>query len=126
MGGRGAGSGMTGSKTTGLTVTRDGKTTQYYFTESNGKNLYRRSLSEVPRPVPGNMSQRDFAKKAQLNGAVVKEIAGREIKKAMKARAKERASRPDYEMGLSTGFGNKDNRKAARTSRLVSKAGKRK
>lgn len=54
MGGRGGSSSLT--KSSGLDVTIDGKTTRYYFTKSGGTNYYQRGIGDVPQPTPLNMS----------------------------------------------------------------------
>lgn len=87
MGGRGGSSSLT--KSSGLDVTIDGKTTRYYFTKSGGTNYYQRGIGDVPQPTPLNMSAGEFKKRVENNGAVTKNVS------ATQKRADERSYKKD-------------------------------
>ena len=87
MGGRGGSSSLT--KSSGLDVTIDGKTTRYYFTKSGGTNYYQRGIGDVPQLTPLNMSAGEFKKRVENNGAVTKNVS------AAQKRADERSYKKD-------------------------------
>lgn len=87
MGGRGGSSSLT--KSSGLDVTIDGKTTRYYFTKSGGTNYYQRGIGDVPQSTPLNMSAGEFKKRVENNGAVTKNVS------AAQKRADERSYKKD-------------------------------
>lgn len=125
MGGRGGSSGLGESRTSGLDVTIGGETTRYYFTNHGGKNFYQRGAGAMPEETPLNMSKSEFKKRVERNGAVTKNVSNSTYKKEEAEYNKQRANRPDYELGV----GLKDNstyRKTARRSRLMTRAMKKK
>ena len=83
MGGRGANSGFqSGGKTSGISVTYDGMTTQYYFSSHDGQNYYQRGVSEMPEPTPQNMTAQEFKRRMIASGATVSNISDSERKQA--------------------------------------------
>lgn len=74
MGGRGASSGLLG-RIIGLSVTKDGETTRYYFTKKNGQNFYQRGIGGTPEPTPMNMTVNEFRNRVESSGAKVKSIS---------------------------------------------------
>lgn len=125
MGGRGGSSGLSGTKETAFSVTINGKTTEYKFTQKSKQNYYQRGIGGRIEETPLNMSASEFRRRAESNGATVNKISISSWNKTEKAREIERANRPDYELGM----GLKDNsayRKTARRNRLMTRAMKRK
>lgn len=66
-----------------------------------------------------------FAKRMTENGATVKTYTKKQLAAHDEARRKENANKPDYEMGIGVPWGNKNNRKAARVSRLAGRVQRR-
>lgn len=133
MGGRGGTSGLspraggwTGNKYTGLDVTtKDGETTRYYFTKSDGVNYYQRGIGGMSEPTPMNMSAMEFKRRIEANGGTAKALSNADYERENKAYIEERKNRPDYELGV----GLKDNsayRRTARKNRIINRAMKRK
>lgn len=89
MGGRGGAGGS--SNAVGLRVTKNGKTSTYYFYKENGRNYYQQGLGEFPEETPLNMSMSEFKRRVISDGATVKEISATEKRKAEEKRAVERA-----------------------------------
>lgn len=88
MGGRGGTSGIGGGGLSGLDVTKDGETTRYYFSKSNGRNYYQRSIGGTPEPTPLNMSPNEFKRRVESNGATTKTVSDSD-KRRDQARYKE-------------------------------------
>lgn len=88
MGGRGGTSGIGGVGLSGLDVTKDGETTRYYFSKSNGRNYYQRSIGGTPEPTPLNMSPNEFKRRVESNGATTKTVSDSD-KRRDQARYKE-------------------------------------
>lgn len=125
MGGRGGSSGLSGTKETAFSVTINGKTAEYKFTQKGKQNYYQRGIGGRIEETPLNMSASEFRRRAESNGATVNKISISSWNKTENAREIERANRPDYELGM----GLKDNsayRKTARRNRLMTRAMKRK
>lgn len=75
MGGRGASSGMGRGGISGITVRRDGESTDYYFTTRDGMNYYKRGIGGEWNPTPQNMSRGEFRSRMEANGATVQNIS---------------------------------------------------
>lgn len=76
-------------------------------------------------PASGRMTVPEIAKRMAENGATVKTYTKKQLAAHDEARRKENANKPDYEMGIGVPWGNKDARKAARASRLATRAQRR-
>lgn len=76
-------------------------------------------------PASGRMTVPEIAKRMTENGATVKTYTKTQLAAHDEARRKEIANKPDYEMGIGVPWGNKNNRKAARTARLAGRVQKR-
>lgn len=90
MGGRGSASGISSGGVRGITVTRDGESTDYYFTTRNGTHYYQRGISGKPNPTPQNMSMSEFRSRVESNGANVKVISESKRRKAEEDYKKQR------------------------------------
>lgn len=90
MGGRGSSSGISHGSG-GLSVTRDGNTTEYYFSSRNGQNYYQKGVGGIPEQTPGNMNMSEFRDRVSSNGAAVKEISPAQRKQREEQRKKDRA-----------------------------------
>lgn len=73
----------------------------------------------------GRMTVPEIAKRMAENGATVKTYTKKQLAAHAEARQKEIANKPDYELGVGVPWGNKENRKAARASRLAGRAQRR-
>lgn len=125
MGGRGGSSGLNGNSETAFSVTRDNETVQYKFIKRGSQNYIQRGIGGEIDESPLNMSASEFRRRVESNGATVKKMSVSGWNKTEKAREKEHANRPDYELGV----GLKDNsayRKTARRNRIMTRAMKRK
>lgn len=71
------------------------------------------------------MTVPEIAKRMAENGATVKTYTKKQLAAHDEARWKEIANKPDYELGGGVPWGNKENRKAARASRLAGRAQRR-
>lgn len=67
------------------------------------------------------MTVPEIAKRMAENGATVKTYTKKQLAAHDEARQKEIANKPDYELGMGIPGGNKEYRKTARNSRLVSR-----
>ena len=76
-------------------------------------------------PASGRMTVPEIAKRMTENGATVKTYTKKQLAAHDEARRKENANKPDYEMGIGVPWGNKNNRKAARASRLAGRVQRR-
>ena len=128
MGGRGGSSGLTSGnlsngfngKWFGVSVTNSGgKKTEYFFKQNGKSTLMRIGLQATPKQ--STITPQKFVENAQRNSRNVNIISPTETSKRIEKRKKERANKPDYEMGIGTPYGNKENRKAARRSRIASR-----
>lgn len=121
MGGRGGSSSLT--KSSGLDVTIDGKTTRYYFTKSGGTNYYQRGIGDVPQPTPLNMSSGEFKKRVENNGAVTKNVS------AAQKRADERSYKKDRQETNrflnQNDVSDRDLKKGSRAERIRNRANRR-
>lgn len=106
MGGRGSKSGL--SAPTGFSYQMNGKTIVVQKTKA-GVVL----INGAPNKT---MSYEKLLQGAKEK-AGFKKLSAEDIEKARK----QKSEKPDYEMGIRTPWGNKDNRKAARQSRLASR-----
>lgn len=73
----------------------------------------------------GRMTVPEIAKRMTENGATVKTYTKTQLAAHDEERRKEIANKPDYEMGIGVPWGNKNNRKAARASRLAGRVQRR-
>ena len=90
MGGRGSTSGISSGGVSGISVTKDGESTDYYFTTKNGTHYYQRGIGGQPNPTPQNMTMSEFRSRVETNGANVKKISESKRKKAEKEYKKNR------------------------------------
>ncbi len=81
MGGRGGSSVLGAGGSSGLDVTKDGQTTQYYFAHNNGVNYYQSENGGTPEPTPMNMSAGEFKQRLEHGGAVTRVVARSERSK---------------------------------------------
>lgn len=128
MGGRGGSSGISqgtlangfNGRWFGVRITNNGGTTREYFFRQDGTDtLMRASLSESARKSP--ISAQRFVENARQRNRSVEIISPSEVERRARGRNQERAERPDYEHGLGAEWGNENNRRAARMSRLASR-----
>ena len=101
MGGRGGSSksgssGSGGAKWSGVSITREGKTTDYYFTKKGNQNYYRRGVGGMPEPTPLNMSKTEFVKRSKASGSTVKAITKSEQTKKEAAYKEDRRETNDF------------------------------
>ena len=97
-------------------TTKDGRKLSYRSRQGGfitGIDDARESLAS------GRMTVPEIAKRMTENGATVKTYTKTQLSAHDEARRKEIANKPDYEMGIGVPWGNKNNRKAARASRLA-------
>lgn len=115
MGGRGGSSGLA-AKEKGFQYTMNGKTVTVQKT-ATGQILVNGAVNRIvnyEKLLAGAKEKQGF-----------KKLTDKDIKQRRKDRSAEYSSH-DYEMGIETGFSNKNNRRAARTSRLASRVSKKK
>ena len=111
----------------GVRVTMSDGTVRYYAAGPDG------SVTDqygYPLSVARGMKYNDLIKRIRNNqgksGVKIENISGGELKAMREARQEAERNKPDYEMGLGTPWGNKDNRKAARIARLAGRVQNRK
>ena len=99
--------------------------------------IYARSVNGIvtdqygyPLNVARGMKYNDLIQQIRNNqgksGVKIENISGGELKAMREARQEAERNKPDYEMGLGTPWGNKDNRRAARIARLAGRVQNRK
>lgn len=102
----------------------DGRT-QVYAQGHNGLVTDERGL---PRDVQG-MKYQDLYNRMRENqansGVKYEPISSNDLQAMLERYREERRNAPDYEMGIGTPWGNKDNRRAARASRLAGRVARR-
>lgn len=120
--GWGGGSGRGGAKgrredyaVGGFAVTIQGRE-RIYFQAAGGEFRDLQATNDVV--------SNELANKLLKNGNA-RPISKTEMSRIKTERNKERASKPDYEMGIGVPWGNKNNREAARKSRLEGRISKR-
>lgn len=132
MGGRGGSSGISqgtlangfNGKWFGVRVTNDGGAIrEYFFRQTENTTLMRTSLAESAKKSP--VSAQKFVSNARERNSRVEIINPSEVERRTRERNRERQSRPDYEHGIGTEWGNRNNREAARVSRLASRRRRR-
>ena len=99
----------------GFSVTIQGNE-RIYFQAAGGEFRELQATNDV--------ISKEMANKLLKNGKA-RPISKTEMSKIKAERNKERAAKPDYEMGIGVPWGNKANREAARKSRLVGRISKR-
>lgn len=109
---RGSGS---SARVGGFSVTIQGKE-RIYFQAAGGEFRGLQDTSDVV--------SKEIANKLLKNGKA-RPISKTEMSKIRTEQNKERAAKPDYEMGIGVPWGNKNSREAARKSRLVGRISKR-
>lgn len=98
--------------------------------------IYARSVNGIvtdqygyPLNVARGMKYNDLIQQIRNNqgksGVKIENISGGELKAMREARQEAERNKPDYEMGIGTPWGNKDNRRAARMSRLAGRVANR-
>lgn len=122
MGGRGASSGMSSVKA--MTVSKDGRTQNYYFFKGeNGKNYYATKLSETPRETPMNLNFKEFKDRAEKKGSIVVVKTNKQIKAEKKSFAENKKAN---DIVLNDAYANdKHFTKGMRQSRKGNRATKR-
>lgn len=85
-----------GAKWSGVSITREGKTTDYYFTKKRNQNYYRRGVGGMPEPTPLNMSKTEFVKRSKASGSTVKAITKSEQTKKEAAYKEDRRETNDF------------------------------
>lgn len=126
MGSRGSRSGRD-TIANGVRITYDNGSSKVYKRGPNGRIVDERGL---PVESLNNMKYDDFIRRVQANqknsGVSIERMSRQDLDGMEKRWREERANRPDYEMGVGVPWGNKENRKAARQSRLAGRAARRK
>lgn len=117
MGGRGGTSGI-GGGLSGLDVTKDGETTRYYFSKSNGRNYYQRSIGGTPELTPLNMSPNEFKRRVESNGAITKTVSDSEKRKDQTRYKEDRRKTNDF---LNKANTSAEARKGTRADRISRK-----
>lgn len=115
-----------GNMPAGVRVTMSDGTVRYYAAGPDG------SVTDqygYPLSVARGMNYNDLIKQIRNNqsksGVKIENISGGELKAMREARKEAERNKPDYEMGLGTPWGNKENRRAARMSRLAGRVANR-
>lgn len=133
MGGRGSGSGGGGGggnggksregKWYGVKFEKNGREMQQYIMHKGGNMYIKSDVAAIGKKVAAKkITVEQMAKNIEKSGGKnVEIISAKQYKKLADARSKERENKPDYEMGIGTQWGNKNNRRAARMSRLASR-----
>lgn len=115
-----------GNMPEGIRVTMPDGTVRYYASGPDGMVT---DQYGYPRSVPGGMKYNELVKTIRDNqgksGVKIENISGGELKSMREARQEAERNKPDYEMGIGTPWGNKDNRRAARMSRLAGRVANR-
>jgi hypothetical protein len=109
---RGSGS---SARAGGFEVVIQGKK-QTYFRAAGGEY---RNLQDPSRVISSQVAQKLFESNK------VSPVPKSKMDEIKKRRQKEIDRKPDYELGIGVPGGNKDNRKAARNSRLAARASRR-
>ena len=112
MGGRGGSSGF-------------GKESGFQFTNSSGRTVrVQRNAKGVVlvNGTPNTQVNYESLRRGAKSKPGFKSLSDTDIKKMRASRAEERAKKPDYELGGGVPWGNKDQRRAARMSRLTGRA----
>lgn len=128
MGGRGGKSGLRGSGRPKANIPpgvriqySDGSIHEYRRgPEDSVANIDMTPIDWIP------VSYTEFYNRAREGGFILQEYQQQDLTERDAQRHEERANRPDYEMGIGTEWGNANNRKAARQSRLAGRVARRK
>ena len=101
----------------------NGNSTYLYVNQKNIVLRMRGNTSEPYKPN-GKFQNGEILKKIAENGAEF--LTRQKVKELLKKQSEsyEKEKNIDYELGLGTGVGNRDNRRAARNSRLMSRGQK--
>ncbi len=100
-------------------INNGGKKTDYFFKQDRSGTMMRVGLSAAPQKA--SIEPQKFVENAKSRNRSVKIIPPSETSRLIGKRNEQQSNKPDYEMGLGTFYGNKDNRRAARKSRLASR-----
>ena len=114
------------SKTpTGVRVTFQDGTQRYYTQGPDGMvaDQYGYPVS-LARGMKYNQLIKQIKSNQSASGVKIEKVSGKELKAIRDAYREEQRNKPDYEMGIGTPWGNKDNRRAARQSRLAGRIAK--
>ena len=111
------GGGSIGAKGTGVEIEINNKKRQFFVSDTG---LLVEISRNNARQNTGNLTTKEFIQKSIDSGKGTF-LSKTEVEKRRKKIQKERESNPDYEMGTGTPWENKNNRKAARISRLQSR-----
>ena len=82
-------------------------------------------LADIPSKIGKGINANELMQRAKKNGRTVKILSPKEMSDRVENRRKERENKPDYEHGIGTPWGNKNNRKAARQQRLTTRVQRR-
>ena len=108
----------------GVRVTFPDGTQRYYAKGPDGAVT---DQYGYPLSVAGGMKYTDLIRQIRNNqsnsGVKIERVSGDELKAMRQARREEQ--KPDYEMGIGTPWGNSDQRRAARVSRLAGRVARR-
>ena len=110
----------------GVRVTFPDGTQRYYAKGVDGTvtDQYGYPLS-VARGMKYNDLIRQIRSNQSTSGVRIERVSGSELRTMREARREAERNKPDYEMGIGTPWGNKDNRRAARASRLAGRIARR-
>lgn len=115
-----------GNMPAGVRVTMSDGTVRYYAAGPDGSVTDQYGF---PLSVARGMKYNDLIKQIRNNqgksGVKIENISGGELKAMREARQEEQLNKPDYEMGIGTPWGNSDQRRAARVSRLAGRVARR-
>lgn len=107
----------------GLSVTINGYTADYYFSKNGDRNFYQRGIGGTPEPTPQNITAKEFKQRAISNGATVKNITSSEHKKSESEYKAERKAMNDF-LDKETAS-NRSLSQGSRAARKVNRANRR-
>ena len=81
--------------------------------------------TDINDAIPSNWTLNDIIQRMRDRGATVTEYSVNQLDDRDSARARERATRPDYEFNLGTPWGNKENRRGARRAKINTRVQRR-
>ena len=115
-----------GNMPAGVRVTFPDGTQRVYARGANGvvTDQYGYPMS-VARGMKYNDLLRQIRSNQSTSGVRIENVSSGELNSIREARREAERNKPDYEMGIGTPWGNKDNRRAARASRLAGRVARR-
>lgn len=114
-----------GNMPAGVRVTFLDGTQRYYTQGPDGMvaDQYGYPVS-LARGMKYNQLIKQIKSNQSASGVKIEKVSSKELKAIRDAYREEQRNKPDYEMGIGTPWGNKDNRRAARQSRLAGRIAK--